>query len=191
MIDFNAYAGLVGHGDTFDEDGYLLTGLSNAAGAGLGDLVGAVVDGADPFSCVNGACPTGNPSQYYSALDDGILYLEASNGSSFHIKSFDAGFMGNVPISEAASHAEVWIIGFVQAEVRVPLHTHLTGMLELEVQAVRAVEVVFHDDAVAHTETRYPRAGLRHHRNGLVPKINALEPRQRGRRNGGIPFGKK
>lgn len=92
VIDFNDYFTLVGHGDSFDEDGYRLTGLSNHPGAAPGDLVGAIFDGAD---CDGGACPAGNATPYYGAIDDGVLLVEAVNATSFRIGSFDASFMGN------------------------------------------------------------------------------------------------
>ena len=96
VIDFeNIGNGLVGHFEQFQDAGYLLTGYSNVVGATPGDLVGAVLDGSDPGSCVGGlACPVNNPSNYYAALNDGVLYMDAASGLDFSIESFDASFIG-------------------------------------------------------------------------------------------------
>ncbi|MGZ8288686.1 MAG: NF038120 family PEP-CTERM protein [Telluria sp.] len=101
VLDFDEFYTLLAHGDVLEEDGFLLTTLSNAAGAGGGDFVGAVFDGTDPFSCTAvGACPVNNPSQYYAALNDGLVYLEKTDPTDhFYIKSFDASFVGNTATS--------------------------------------------------------------------------------------------
>jgi hypothetical protein len=88
---------LVGHGDTFEQAGLLMTGFSLADDAMAGDLVGALVDGSDPGVCAGLACPANNSSSFYAALNDGGLLLDPVNsGGTFSIKSFDASFIGAV-----------------------------------------------------------------------------------------------
>lgn len=96
VIDFNNFDNtFVGHSDYFETGGFRLTGESNVAGANPGDLVGAVLDGSDRYSC-DIACPTNNSSNYYAALNDGILFLEASQpGGLVSVQGFDASFIGH------------------------------------------------------------------------------------------------
>ena len=96
VIDFeNIGNGLLGHFEQFQDAGYLFTGFSIVPGANPGDLVGAVIDGSDPGICSGAlACPVNNPSNYYAALNDGILFMDAASGSDFGIESFDASFIG-------------------------------------------------------------------------------------------------
>lgn len=96
VLDFDDYYGLIGHGDMLEEDGFLMAGMSNAPEANFGDLVGAVLDGSDPYSCISGTCPVNNPTPYYASLNDGLFYLEhGTPGRSFHIRSFDASYIGD------------------------------------------------------------------------------------------------
>ena len=95
VINFNNVDNqFVGHGDAFELGNFVLTGASNAAGAAYGDLVGAVLDGTDPAAC-GMACPTNNTSNYYAALNDGIVYLDPLRaGGSVSLQGFDASFIG-------------------------------------------------------------------------------------------------
>lgn len=86
---------LLHHGDSFEQNGMLLTALSNDNAAEPGDLVGALVDAGDTGTCAVLACPVGHGGTYYAALNDSVLYLNAARpGASFRIKSFDASFIG-------------------------------------------------------------------------------------------------
>lgn len=95
VINFNNVDNqFVGHGDAFELGNFVLTGASNAPGAAYGDLVGAVLDGTDPAAC-GMACPTNNTSNYYAALNDGIVYLDPLRaGGSVSLQGFDASFIG-------------------------------------------------------------------------------------------------
>jgi hypothetical protein len=94
LIDFEGYGGLVGHNEYIVEDGYNVVFYSAAAGAGLGDLVGAFVDGTDAGTCLGGSCPVNNPGTYYSTLDDSVVDFSRADGGLFSVKSFDASFIG-------------------------------------------------------------------------------------------------
>lgn len=96
IITFEGSApGLLGMGDFFVESGFHIEPFSNQAGAQLGDLVGAIVDGADVANtCASVACPTNNTTHFYTALNDSVLYLAADDDSAFTLKGFDASFVG-------------------------------------------------------------------------------------------------
>ena len=95
-IDFeNTGMMLVGNGDSYLQDNYLMTGIDTAGTAGNGALVGAIIDGSDSQACGNLACPANNISNYYAALNDGALFIETTvAGGTFQIKGFDASFIG-------------------------------------------------------------------------------------------------
>lgn len=87
--------GLLGHGDEFYQAGFLMAPFSNQESAQAGDLVGAIVDGSDVANtCASVACPTNNPTRFYTALNDGVLYLAPTNGQAFTLNGFDASFVG-------------------------------------------------------------------------------------------------
>jgi len=94
-IDFDNFDNqYIGHGDWLETGNFMLTGASNASNAQLGALVGAIYDGTDPDSC-GMACPTNNTSNYYAALNDGIVYLDPLHaGQTLSLKSFEASFIG-------------------------------------------------------------------------------------------------
>lgn len=85
---------LLGEGDVFADAGFLLAPFSNSASALPGDLVGAIVDGSDLSTCFSVACPTNNPSKFYTALNDGVLYMQTLSGNSFSLHGLDASFVG-------------------------------------------------------------------------------------------------
>jgi len=85
-----------GHGDEFYQSGYWMDPFSNAAGAQLGDLVGAIVDGADlGATCLGVVCPSNNKTNFFTGLNDGAMALGRMNGARFQVQGFDAGFVGN------------------------------------------------------------------------------------------------
>jgi len=92
---FAPFAPFFGDGDEFYQSDFWLQPFSNAAEAQPGDLVGAVVDGSDPFACSTMLCPTGNASNYYASLNDGVLALGHLGGNFFRVNGFDASFLGN------------------------------------------------------------------------------------------------
>lgn len=89
------YLPLLAVGDYFSQSGFYFEPFSNQAGAQLGDLVGAIVDGADVANtCASVACPTNNTTHFFTALNDGVLYLAPDSAPSFTLQGFDASFVG-------------------------------------------------------------------------------------------------
>jgi hypothetical protein len=88
------YGTAVGSGETYSEAGFNL--LFEAFDfTAVGSAVGAIIDGTDPFACVDMACPVGNEGYYYGAFNDSIVYVNSqTNGQRFNVKSFDASFIG-------------------------------------------------------------------------------------------------
>lgn len=93
-IEFETGYGMIfGGGESYEENGYKLV-FEDYSGE-LGSAVGAIIDATDPFSCMDMACPVGNPGQYYGALNDSIIWLSSvTDKAVFKIKSFDASFIG-------------------------------------------------------------------------------------------------
>lgn len=93
VIDFEApgLTGLYFNGDSFTQSGFKMTVDFDAGivdvGAGLGD-----------------AAPSGNPTKFYSQLNEGGLIVERSGGGLFSLYSFDAAF---VPLNPAAAGTTV------------------------------------------------------------------------------------
>lgn len=83
----------IGSGDFMVEGAYAIGVVSTKAGAQAGDLVGAVLDGSDPFMCFGVVCPGNNPTQYLAALNDGLPYIFRLDNGLFHVTQFDASFI--------------------------------------------------------------------------------------------------
>ena len=93
--DGSSVDSLLVEGDLFADSGFLFGPFSNAAGAQPGDLVGAMVDGSQlAATCFAVSCPTNNSSHFYTALNDGVLYMAAQNGAAFSVQGFSAAFLG-------------------------------------------------------------------------------------------------
>lgn len=108
VIDFeSAPVGLIGSfdpnssptlSDVFVSNGFYVGGVTNSPYGQAGDLIGSVVDGSDVANtCWNMACPTAasNSTQYLTALNDGVLWISHTAGTTFKVQSFDASFLGN------------------------------------------------------------------------------------------------
>lgn len=106
VIDFDAgldtsaaaFAPLITHGAAVFQNGFLVAGLSNAAGATATDLVGALINGADiANTCVGVVCPSNNATTFYGGLNDGYIYLAEKTDSDvpFTIAGFAASFLAN------------------------------------------------------------------------------------------------
>ena len=83
----------IGHGDFLVEDGYAIGMASTKAGALAGDLVGAVLDGADPSSCFSVVCPGNDATRYLAALNDGLPFVFRVDGGLLNLTQFDASFI--------------------------------------------------------------------------------------------------
>jgi len=89
-------SGFLGHGDEFYQAGLagrtmFFDPFSNAANAQVGDLVGALLNGA----CSDLLCPVNNPTNYLAMLDDGVVAFGSTDGFRFSVKSFNASFIGS------------------------------------------------------------------------------------------------
>lgn len=95
VIGFETGYGMAfGSGETYSEAGFDLLFEAYDFEA-VGSAVGSIIDGTDPFACVDMACPVGNDSYYYGAFNDSIIYVTSQiAGQSFNVKSFDASFIG-------------------------------------------------------------------------------------------------
>jgi hypothetical protein len=86
---------LLGDGDEFYQAGYYFDPFSNQGGAQVGDLVGAIVDGSDVANtCFSVACPTNNSTHFYTALNDGVLYMSSIDDTPFKLQGLSASFVG-------------------------------------------------------------------------------------------------
>ena len=95
VIGFETGYGMgFGSGETYSEAGFNLLFEAYDFEA-VGSAVGSIIDGTDPFACVDMACPVGNDSYYYGAFNDSIIYVTSQTaGQRFNVKSFDASFIG-------------------------------------------------------------------------------------------------
>ncbi len=68
-------------------------------------LVGSLTNGADSSTCLDGACPNGNSSNYLSVLNDALFYMNAG-GAQLTLNGFDAAFLGAagsaIPVGQTA-----------------------------------------------------------------------------------------
>jgi hypothetical protein len=83
--------------DAFRQAGFTLQ-VRNSATAAADDygLVGALVDGADPFGCYTAACPAGNGSTYFAGLNDGALNFSRDDHLAFTVDALQFAFIGPV-----------------------------------------------------------------------------------------------
>lgn len=88
------YSMPAGSGDTYVESGFKMRFEAYDV-SDVGTAVGNIIDGSDPYPCVDMACPTNNSGLYYSAINDSIVWIEsATAGGLFSFNSLDASFIG-------------------------------------------------------------------------------------------------
>ncbi len=99
VIGFSAgYSLPVVHGDAWVENGYQLAFDANKEGADGNTAVGSIIDGTDPWPCVDMACPASGDGSYYAAFNDSVIWLSSvTAGAQFQLKSLDASFIGAFP----------------------------------------------------------------------------------------------
>lgn len=86
---------LLGHNDEFYQSGYWFDPFSVDANAVDGDLVGAIVNGADVANTCSGVvCPNNNSTNFYTALNDGVLALGRIDNALFRMTGLAASFVG-------------------------------------------------------------------------------------------------
>lgn len=82
-------------GTEFLTQGFWFTPYSAVAGRQDGDLVGALIDGADSANiCAALTCPTNGTGTYLTGLNDGYLLIGAVDNSPLRLTSFSASFVG-------------------------------------------------------------------------------------------------
>ncbi len=87
---------LLVNGDEFYQAGLggrtmWLDPASNAQGAQLGDLTGAILNGA----CADLMCPINNATNYVGLVDDAFLAFGSTGNFTFSVKSLNASFIGS------------------------------------------------------------------------------------------------
>lgn len=91
---FAPFAPLLNHTSEMQTQGYWVDMFSTKSGATAGDLVGALIDGADLSSyCVGLVCPTNNSTHFLAALNDGLPDIGRLDGATFKVTKFDASFI--------------------------------------------------------------------------------------------------
>lgn len=89
------YSMPVVHGDVWVESGYKLVFDAYNDNADSNTAVGSIIDGSDPWPCVEMACPISGDGSYYGAFNDSVVWLSAEReGGEFQLKSIDASFIG-------------------------------------------------------------------------------------------------
>jgi hypothetical protein len=98
LIGFEGLSGPVGGTEGFVQGDYSVGFYANVAGGGEGTLVGQFINN-DDSTCDTGsmACPVGNPGTYYGALNDSYVDIWSNSNTGFHVRSFDAAFIGGSP----------------------------------------------------------------------------------------------
>lgn len=86
---------LIGDSDELYQAGFWMDPFSNTGAPRQGDLVGAIVDGAQlADTCFGIACPTNNSTRFYTMLNDAVVAFGAMDGSGFTVQGVDASFLG-------------------------------------------------------------------------------------------------
>lgn len=103
----------IGNGDTLVEGNFAVGMVSTKDDAQSGDLVGAVIDGSDPNSCLSVVCPTNNSTSYLAALNDGLPYFYRVAGGLFNLNQFDASFIAASGVDVLSTSMLLRVTGFV------------------------------------------------------------------------------
>jgi hypothetical protein len=85
------FGGLITGGDYVTQSGYIFQGQE--FDGVTGSLVGALINGADPSTCLSDQCPAGNATNYIAALNDGIIAFGKLDGGLTSLLGFDAAFI--------------------------------------------------------------------------------------------------
>lgn len=92
------YSMPVVHGDVWVESGYKLEFDAYHPDADGSTAVGSIIDGSDPWPCVEMACPISGDGSYYGAFNDSVVWLSSvTQRAQFQLKSIDASFIGAFP----------------------------------------------------------------------------------------------
>ncbi len=83
-------------GMSFTDHGFNLLVIDSPFSSTGDGLAGALVNGADPYTCVNAVCPAGNDSSYYAGLNDGAVKLTGSDARGFRLSAIDYAFVSPI-----------------------------------------------------------------------------------------------
>jgi hypothetical protein len=99
-------------GDAFREAGFTARVL-NPAGVDPTEvsLLGALIDGSNPFACSITSCPSGNSSIYFAGLNDGSLNLSRDDGLTFMIDGLSFAFVAPVAGTAGGSYGQLHLTG--------------------------------------------------------------------------------
>jgi hypothetical protein len=94
-VDYN---GQTAGGDVYSEAGYSTYFFANVPGGGIGTATGQFFNNNyGTCDTASMACPVGHAGTYYGALNDSYIDLVNDEGLGFHVRSFDAAFIGGSP----------------------------------------------------------------------------------------------
>lgn len=95
VLDFEGLAARsIGYMDTFDYKGYSFLGDTGVEDPVKGDLVGAVIDTANPGACLWLACPSAATGTYLAGLNDGVTLVSRPDKQAFSVQALSASFIG-------------------------------------------------------------------------------------------------
>jgi hypothetical protein len=84
------FAPLLADGDALIQGDYFVNTQDVNAGGGL---IAQMSLGTDPTSCLNGACPTGNTSNFLSFYNDGLAHIGLLSGANTVFGGLDAAYI--------------------------------------------------------------------------------------------------
>lgn len=91
-------APLLSDWDYVSQSGYFVGAYDpnnpDGSAAPNGALVGSLINGADPSTCLDGICPAGNSTNYLGSVNDAFVFIGAQDGTTLILDSFDAAFLG-------------------------------------------------------------------------------------------------
>jgi hypothetical protein len=76
----------------------------NAGGPPDGAFVGALVNGSDASTCLDGLCPRNNATNYLASLNDGVMFLN-KGGNKLALNSFSAAFLAPAGVTLSSGTA--------------------------------------------------------------------------------------
>jgi hypothetical protein len=87
--------GILAPNTTIVQGQYAFTGLASSPDASEFSAVGGVVNGADPYFCLDFNCPTNNKTNYYAAYFGGSLEVTGADTiNAFRVTAFNASLVG-------------------------------------------------------------------------------------------------
>ena len=88
------FAPLISDGDYVSQSGFAVAIYDNANTTPFSDgaIVGALVNGSDPTTCLDGVCPRNNATNYMASLNDGLMVIN-KGGANLTLNSFSAAFL--------------------------------------------------------------------------------------------------